>query len=400
MSRLRIILATCLLALAVVSVAHASPAVLEPPLIEGDPVVGATLTAGGLVLEGAEADDAFLQWERVDGGGEAEPIEGAHDADYRPTTADVGLRLRVRVEVETADGRAEAASATTAAVRPAAVRSDGGVGPAPNALGASLQRWTAVAGERLAVRGRVVDAERVALVLEPTLAAYGALRVEEPLHVEVDGHLRGAVAPLVNSDAWVVVERADGEVERHRIGLVGVRPRIALRLVATPDGRAADGRRLVRDLRVAHGSAVEPGIGGLRLAWEGILPGEREGTAACRTSERVASAADGRLRGSCATRGAWSSARWRLAFDPGTDDPRATPLLAGSSAWRRPALRQRAIPVLPRACATLSTWSSPTSSASSSRPCRAAAPWSPTSWAPAATTSPSASSASSSPASR
>lgn len=386
--------------------AQARPAVVEPPAVAGEPLVGALLTAAPAVLEEAEPADTALVWERSAPDGTFAAIPDAGEAAYRVGEEDLGRLLRVRIVVETPDGGDAAVSAAVGPVRRAADDPArlviGPARPGGEADGpwAALARWTATAGDEVAVRGRTGRHDPAAafeIVLEPTVPSLPVVRA--PLVPDGHGLLRGTVAPAANAVAWLVVDGDEGG--RVRLGVVGVRPRIDARIAARPDGRDAAGRPLVRDLRLVAGSAVRPGVRGLRLSWEGILPGEREGTAVCRAAERVVSGAGGALAGGCRTRGAWAAARWRLVYDPGTSDPGAAPFLPAASAWSRPATRPGAsasVPVLPRACATLRAWTSASSRSSSRARCRAAAPRSRTSWAPAATTSPSASRPSSSPA--
>ncbi|MGA0123132.1 MAG: hypothetical protein ACO3KD_09070, partial [Gaiellales bacterium] len=330
--------------------------------------------------------------------------DGATDAIYRLGADDAGRFVRVRIVVETADGDDTASSAAVGPVRRSAAAVERlmiGAAARPDDLDVpwvTLSRWTVVAGGVLHVRGRLgalpADAA-LELRLVPTVPAGPEVAVA--LSADAGGVVRGRVVPAVNAVAWLVVDR--DEVAAVRLGVVGVRPRIVARISARPDGKDGSGRPLVRDLRLGPGSRIAPDFAGLRLSWEGILPGERVGTAVCRASERVVSGAGGVLDGGCRTRGAWAAARWRLVYDPGTDDPGAAPFLAGTSAWSRPVRRSSrpaAIPALPRACATLRAWISASSRASSRPPCPAAARRSRTSWAPAATTSPSASRPSSS----
>jgi hypothetical protein len=383
------------------------PAVLDPPAVTGEPVAGGRLEAGLALLADAEPADTALVWERSGPDGSFAAIPDATDPAYRPGEEDVGRLLRVRIAVETADGRDEVVSAAVGPVRRAAAAVGRlVVGPArpaggPDAPWAALARWTLTAGDEVGVRGRLGardPATPVEVVLEPTVPSVPVVRA--PLTPDARGALAGRVAPVANAVAWLVVD--GDEHDRIRLGVVGVRPRIDARIAARPDGRDARGRPLVRDLRLLAGSAVLPGVAGLRLSWEGILPGEREGTAVCRAAERVVSGAGGALAGGCRTRGAWAAARWRLVYDPGTADPGAAPFLPAASPWSRPSTRPGrpvGVPALPRACATLPAWISTSSRSSSRARCRAAAPPSRTSWAPAATTSPSASRPSSSPAS-
>ena len=158
--------------------------------------------------------------------------------------------------------------------------------------------------------------------------------------------MTGDVDPAVNAVVWLELRLPDAASTRIRLGVVGVRPRIDLVLGASADGRDGAGRPLIRDLRVLPGSILAPGMAGLRLLWEGKLPGDRTGTAVCRSAERVVSGPGGALRGACRTRGAWASARWRLVLDPGAG-PLSAPFLPARSAWVVPRIGSSA-PVLPR----------------------------------------------------
>ena len=169
--------------------------------------------------------------------------------------------------------------------------------------------------------------------------------LEAPAAIDALGRVTADVVPVANAVVWLEVAAPDAATERIRLGVVGVRPRIALMLGARADGRDGAGRQLVRDLRILPGSELAPGVAGVRLAWEGMLPGDHTGTAVCRSDERVVSGAGGALRGGCRTRGAWASARWRLVLDPGTADPLAAPFLPARSAWTTPRV---GVPVLPR----------------------------------------------------
>ncbi len=366
-------LATCLALLALAAPAAATPEIAAPPEIAGEPIVGRTLSATPLSLVEADPADAMWTWERDAGTGFA-AIPDVHDATYRIGREDLGARLRVRVLVETADGTAEAISGDVGPITAAPASGPLRIGPAPGAA-VRLARWTVVAGATVAVRGAVPAGASAAVVLVPTVA--GVPEVRADLSVAGDGAADGAIAPAVNSVAWLELQRTDDtEPVRVLLGVVGVRPRVVLRLAARPDGVDGSGRPLIRDLAIAPGSGV--GVPGLRLAWEGILPGERRGTAVCRVDERPLSGADGTLRGGCATRGAWAAARWRLVYAPGTDDVGSAPFLPAASPWVRPrvgrVITPPAVAVLPRACATLRPWTSPSSRTSSSRTCPAAAP--------------------------
>ena len=381
------------------------PLLIAPPVVLGEPLVGGHLTVRGVVVENATNDDVTLIWERSRDEGTYTEIEDAFGESLEITTADVGRRLRVCAIVETAAGIDRLCSESTDPVglppvvtAPSRIRV-GPVSPSTNfittasgpaVVQAGLSRWIITAGDELRVEGRILGAgerdETVTLVLEATVSAYAALVVRAPLILDAGGRISGTVQPLVNAVAWLEVETDGVEPTRVRLGVVGVRPYIRLRLGASPDGHDQQGRPLVRDLVVLPGSVLTPRIEGLRLGWEGILPGESRGTAVCRSEERVVAANEGVLRGGCATRKAWSAARWRLVYDPGTDNPGATPFLAGVSRWVHPG-QALAIPVVPRGCATLAAWNLPTFNSSSNPRCPVVVPRSTTSWEPAATTS-------------
>ena len=356
-----LIAATATLLVAAATVSAATPSITASPEIAGTAAVGSRLAVTQLGLDQASVDDATYTWERSDGRGFAE-IADAHDGTYEATTADVAHRLRVHVVVETADGVDEAWSEPTEAVA-YAVGHDGQalrVGPAAGAP-ARLNRWVALAGEELRLTGAVDAALASAdarLVLEPTVPSYAG--AEAPVAIAATGMLAAVIQPTVNAVAWLELAPAGEATQRIRLGVVGVRPRIGLVLGARSDGRDASGRRLIRDLRILAGSTVAPGIAGLRLTWEGMLPGDRTGTAVCRSTERVISVANGRLRGGCRTRGTWSTARWRLVLDAGTANPLAAPFLPTASAWVVPRLAPTGpteVPNLLRSSATLRPWS-------------------------------------------
>jgi hypothetical protein len=342
-----------------VATAQVGPLVAAPPIITGDPVVGSRLTALQTELIDAVPEDLVFDWERSDGPAFV-PIPGAHERGYVATAADVGHRLRVRVTVETAAGTDEAWSEPTA---PVGYRSGSAVavriGPEPGAP-VSLSRWRVVAGTAVQVTGRLdpalVSAD-VRLLLEPTVQTYAV--VEAPVAIDAGGGVTGSAVPAVNAVAWLEIVPPGEAPQRIRLGLVGVRPRISVALGARPDGHDASGRALLRDLRLLPGSVLAPALAGLRLTWEGRLPGDRTGTAVCRSTERIISGERGRLHGGCRTRGSWQAARWRLVLDPGTRDPMAAPFLPAASAWVVPrvgAPLPPEVPVLLRSSATLPPW--------------------------------------------
>ena len=360
---MRSLFLTLFFVFALAATCQAAPVITSPPVIGGEAVVGQRLEAEDTQVEEAMEIDQTFSWERAVDGGSFVEIPGAHDAGYLVVTADVGSRLRVHVVVETAEGRDESWSTATALVARASDADQQGVrlrlGPVRNAP-VALAQWVVTAGDDVAVSGQLPADQLEAtatVVLEPTVAGYQSVRTT--VAGDELGRLNGSIVPLVNAVAWLELDSGLGAPQRIRLGVVGVRPQIRLRLTASRDGIDAQGRTLIRDLALLPGSVVAPGVAGLRLSWEGILPGERRGTAVCRRSERVLSASTGALRGSCVTRGAWSRARWRLVYEPGTNDPGSSPYLSATSVWVRPQLRALSlpnVPNLPRAYATLRSW--------------------------------------------
>ena len=359
---IRVVGAAVITVLLFAGVAQAAPTLVEPPTITGQAHVGEQLAAVEAQVDEATTDDMTITWERSDGNRFTE-ITDAHESIYVPTVVDLGHRLRVHVVVETATGRDEGWSEPTAAVAYGSSRVTQAVrvGATPGAP-ASLDRWTVVAGASARLTGRLAPefaAADLRLVLEPTVPTYAT--VEVPVSIDDTGHIAADVTPTVNAYVWLEVALQGEAAQRIALGLVGVRPRIHVVLGAQPDGHDGGGRRLIRDLRILSGSVIAPGVAGLRLSWEGKLPGDRTGTSVCRSGERVTSRVNGRLRGSCRTRGAWAAARWRLVLDPGTANPAAAPFLPAASAWIVPrlggvvaALPQ--VPNLPRSSATLPPW--------------------------------------------
>ena len=362
MSMIRVVGAAVITVLLFAGVAQAAPTLVEPPTITGQPHVGEQLAAVEAQVDEATTDDMTITWERSDGNRFTE-ITDAHESVYVPTVLDLGHRLRVHVVVETATGRDEGWSEPTAAVAYGSSRVTQAVrvGATPGAP-ASLDRWTVVAGESARLTGRLAPefaTANVRLVLEPTVPTYAS--VEAPVSIDESGRIAADVTPTVNAHVWLEVAVQGEAAQRIALGLVGVRPRIHVVLGAQPDGRDGGGRRLIRDLRILSGSVIAPGVAGLRLSWEGKLPGDRTGTSVCRSGERVTSRVNGRLRGSCRTRGAWAAARWRLVLDPGTANPAAAPFLPAASAWIVPRLdgvmpAPPQVPNLPRSSATLRPW--------------------------------------------
>lgn len=353
-----------------------APRIVEPPVLIADPVLGDPLPSMAPVVADAHADDVALQWERARGMDAFEAILHAHEAEYVPQPDDLEARLRICATVETAGGVAMACSEASEPVRD-------GRAPEPRLrLGrvvgleridhvlagdqvradVDLSRWIVRSGDRVRLRGTLVgrSIERATVRLEPTVPGAARFADEAEAIVAADGRIEATVQAGANS---VVVLRLVAEEQTTpveiRVGVLGVRPRIAVRLGARSAGRDAAGRRLIRDLRLLPGSAIAPHARGLRLRWEGILPGQRRPTSVCRRDEGVVAAANGALRGRCNATGAWSSARWRLVYDPGTDDPGTTAWLPAVSGWKRP----RTSTGRPQACATLPAWNSPRCSA-------------------------------------
>ena len=360
---MRSLLLTLFFVFALTATCQAAPVITSPPMISGEALVGQRLEAADTQVEEAMDIDLTLTWERSVDAGSFVEIAGEHDTAYLVDAADAGSRLRVHVVLETAEGRDESWSTATSPVARASDLDQPGVrlrlGPARNAP-VALTQWVVTAGTDVAVSGQLPADQLEAtatIVLEPTVAGYQPVRA--PVAGDESGRLSGSIVPLVNAVVWLELDSGLAAPQRIRLGVVGVRPQIRLRLAASRDGVDGQGRTLIRDLALLPGSVVAPGVKGLRLSWEGILPGERRGTAVCRRSERVLSTNAGALRGSCVTRRAWSRARWRLVYDPGTNDPGSSPYLSATSVWVRPQLRTlplSKVPNLPRAYATLRPW--------------------------------------------
>jgi len=360
---MRLLLLTLFFVFVLAATCQAGPVVTSPPVISGEALVGQRLVAEDTQLDEAIDVDLMISWERSADAGNFVEIPGAHDPAYVVVTPDLGRRLRVHVVVETAEGRDESWSTATAPAMRASDSDHHGdrlrLGPIRNAP-VALAHWVVAAGVEVEVSGQLPADQLEAtatIVLEPTVAGYQSVRAA--VAGDEAGRLSGTIVPRVNAVAWLELANGLATPQRIRLGVVGVRPQIRLRLTASRDGVDAKGRTLVRDLALLPGSVVAPGVAGIRLSWEGILPGERWGTAVCRRSERVLSAKAGALHGNCVTRGAWSHARWRLVYDPGTNDPGSAPYLSATSAWVRPQLRALPlsnVPNLPRAYATLRSW--------------------------------------------
>ena len=97
-----------------------APAFTSPPTVQGDAVVGATLT-GVATWTGDPAPTAKYQWRRCPAtGGSCDQIADATAATYVVTTADLGFRLGVRITLKNKVDTVNAQSVTTAVVVAAA----------------------------------------------------------------------------------------------------------------------------------------------------------------------------------------------------------------------------------------------------------------------------------------
>ena len=100
--------------------ADAPPAFTSPPAVQGDAVVGATLT-GVAVWTGEPAPTVKYQWRRCPAtGGSCNAIADATAATYVVTTADLGFRLGVRITLKNKVDSINLQSVTTAVVVAAA----------------------------------------------------------------------------------------------------------------------------------------------------------------------------------------------------------------------------------------------------------------------------------------
>jgi hypothetical protein len=109
--------------------ADAPPAFTSPPTVQGDAVVGATLTAVA-TWTGTPAPTAKYQWRRCPAtGGSCDMIDKATAATYVVTTADLGFRLGVRITLKNRVDSINGQSVTTAVVVAAATP---GPTPAPS----------------------------------------------------------------------------------------------------------------------------------------------------------------------------------------------------------------------------------------------------------------------------
>jgi hypothetical protein len=96
--------------------ADVPPAFTSPPAVQGDAVVGATLT-GVAVWTGDPAPTVKYQWRRCPAvGGSCISIAGATAATYVVTTADVGFRLGVKITLKNTVASVNLQSVTTAVV--------------------------------------------------------------------------------------------------------------------------------------------------------------------------------------------------------------------------------------------------------------------------------------------
>ena len=100
--------------------ADAPPAFTSPPAVQGDAVVGATLT-GVAVWTGDPAPTVKYQWRRCPAtGGSCNAITEATAATYVVTTADLGFRLGVKITLKNKVASINLQSVTTAVVVAAA----------------------------------------------------------------------------------------------------------------------------------------------------------------------------------------------------------------------------------------------------------------------------------------
>ena len=96
--------------------ADAPPRFTSPPAVQGDAVVGATLTAIA-VFTGEPPPTAKYQWRRCPAtGGSCDQIADATAATYVVTSADLGFRLGVRVTLKNKVDSINQQSVTTAVV--------------------------------------------------------------------------------------------------------------------------------------------------------------------------------------------------------------------------------------------------------------------------------------------
>ena len=100
--------------------ADAPPAFTSPPTVDGDAVVGATVTAAA-AWTGSPTPTVKYQWRRCPAqGGSCDQIADAIAAKYVVTTADLGFRLGVRITLKNKLDTINQQSVTTAVVVAAA----------------------------------------------------------------------------------------------------------------------------------------------------------------------------------------------------------------------------------------------------------------------------------------
>ena len=93
--------------------ADTPPAFTTPPTVQGDAVVGSTLTAVA-TWTGDPAPTVKYQWRRCPAiGGSCDPIADATAAKYVVATADLGFRLSVRITLKNRVNSVNMASVTT-----------------------------------------------------------------------------------------------------------------------------------------------------------------------------------------------------------------------------------------------------------------------------------------------
>ena len=92
------------------------PALVERPVIDGDPLVGLTVSTSPGVWDHAPTDYSY-RWLRCNGGS-CTAIPGASDRRYELTDDDLGSRLRSQVTARNSGGRAVATSVATRVVKP------------------------------------------------------------------------------------------------------------------------------------------------------------------------------------------------------------------------------------------------------------------------------------------
>jgi hypothetical protein len=124
--------------------AASAPAVLIPPKITGNAVVGEKLTATTGTWQGTNPIDFTIVWQRCNAGETSCAKNGTKGTSYTVAKDDVGKRLRVKVNAKNAAGSGSALSDTTAVVT-GTTSGGGGTG------GAVPVTDVGPAGERLVV---------------------------------------------------------------------------------------------------------------------------------------------------------------------------------------------------------------------------------------------------------